>query len=255
MKSLEIKDLHVEVNGTEIIKGVSLVFHPGKVHALMGPNGSGKSTLANAVMGHPKYKITKGQIILDGKDITHEKTNIRANLGLFLSFQYPAEITGVTISNFLRTAVNNKREKKYSIVEFHTLLKEKMKELEMDTAFVKRYVNEGFSGGEKKKAEILQLSLLEPKYAILDEPDSGTDRDAIKILGEGIEKIRKNKDMGIVLITHHQKILNYLKPDNVTILLKGKIVDTGDVRLAEEIELTGYKKYTGEKEGFEGVTK
>src|SRR3989344_4787540 len=173
MKKLEIKDLHVEVDGKEIIKGVSLTFNSGKVHALMGPNGSGKTTLAYAILGHPKYKITKGKIILDGKDITNEKANIRANLGLFLSFQYPAEITGVTISNFLRIAVNNKREKKYSIVDFHSLIKERMKELEMDSSFIKRYVNEGFSGGEKKKAEILQLSLLEPKYALLDETDSG----------------------------------------------------------------------------------
>ena len=247
MKNLEIKDLHIEVNGTEIIKGVSLTFHPGKVHALMGPNGSGKSTLANAIMGHPKYKITKGKIILDGKDITNEKANIRANLGLFLSFQYPAEITGVTISNFLRIAVNNKREKKYSIVDFHHLLKKRMKELEIDTSFVKRYINEGFSGGEKKKMEILQLSMLEPRYAILDESDSGTDRDALKILGEGINKMKESQYMGIILITHYQKILSYLKPDNVTILVKGKIVDHGDAKLAEAIEKEGYKKYIEEK--------
>jgi len=246
MKKLDIKDLHVEVNGTEIIKGVTLSFFPGKVHVLMGPNGSGKSTLANALMGHPKYKITMGKIILDEKDITNEKANVRANLGLFLSFQSPAEITGVTISNFLRTAVNNKKEKKSSIVEFHTLLKEKMKDLEIDPSFTKRYINEGFSGGEKKKAEILQLTVLEPKYAILDEPDSGIDRDALKIIGEGIEKIRKNKGTGIVVITHHQKILNYLKPDSITILVKGKIVDHGDTKLAEEIERDGYQKYTGE---------
>ncbi len=246
MKKLEINDLHVEVNGTEIIKGVTLTFHAGKVHALMGPNGSGKSTLANAVMGHPKYKITKGQIILDGKDITNEKPNVRANLGLFLSFQSPAEITGVTMSNFLRTAVNNKREKKYSIVEFHTLLKEKMKELGMDSSFVKRYVNEGFSGGEKKKAEILQLSLLEPKYAFLDEPDSGADRDALITLGEGIKKMKESYPMGIILITHHQKILNYLRPDTVSILVKGRIVENGDAKLAEVIEKEGYKKYLEE---------
>ncbi|MSR86134.1 Fe-S cluster assembly ATPase SufC [Candidatus Woesearchaeota archaeon] len=245
MKKLEIKDLHIEVNGTEIIKGVSLTFQSGKVHALMGPNGSGKSTLANALMGHPKYKITKGHIILDGKDITHEKPNIRANLGLFLSFQYPAEITGVTINNFLRTAVNNKREKKYSIVEFHNLLKEKMKELNIDISFIKRYINEGFSGGEKKKMEILQLSMLEPKYALLDETDSGMDVDAIRIVAEGINKVKQNKDMGIILITHYQRILDYLQPDEVSILFKGKIVATGGQELAKRIE----------KEGFEGVTK
>lgn len=243
MKKLEIKDLHVEVDGTEIIKGVTLTFHPGKVHVLMGPNGSGKSTLANALMGHPKYKITKGQIILDGKDITEEKANIRAKEGLFLSFQYPAEITGVTMMNFLRTAVNNKREKKYSIVEFHAILKEKMKELQIDSSFTKRYVNEGFSGGEKKRAEILQLILLEPKYAVLDEPDSGADVDVIKILSEGIEKVRKNKDMSIIMITHYKRILEYLQPDEVSILYKGKIIAQGDYELAKQIE----------KEGFEGV--
>ncbi len=243
MKRLEIQDLHVEVNGTEIIKGVTLTFHSGKVHALMGPNGSGKSTLANALMGHPKYKITKGKIILDGKDITYEKTNIRAKEGLFLSFQYPTEITGVTMSNFLRTVVNNKREKKYSIVEFHTFLKEKMKELGVESSFMKRYINEGFSGGEKKRAEILQLSLLEPKYAMLDETDSGLDIDSIRIVAEGINKFRKNKDMGIILITHYKRILEYIQPDEVSILYKGKIVAQGNYDLAKRIE----------NEGFEGV--
>ena len=245
MKELEIKDLHVEVNGIEIIKGVSLTFQMGKIHALMGPNGSGKSTLANALMGHPKYKITKGKIILDGRDITQEKANIRANLGLFLSFQYPAEITGVTMSNFLRTAVNNKREKKYSIVEFHALIKEKMKELEIDPSFVKRHINEGFSGGEKKKAEILQLSMLEPKYALLDETDSGMDVDSIKIVAEGINKIKTKKEMAIILITHYQRILEYLQPDTVSILYKGKIVAEGGKELTKRIE----------KEGFEGIVK
>ncbi len=245
MKKLEIKDLYVEVNGTEIIKGVTLTFHSGKTHALMGPNGSGKSTLANAIMGHPKYKITKGKIILDRKDITNEKANIRANLGLFLSFQYPAEITGVTISNFLRTAVNNKREKKYSIVEFHTILKEKMKELGMESSFMKRYLNEGFSGGEKKRTEILQLSLLEPEFALLDETDSGLDVDAIRIVADGINKVKKTKNMGIILITHYQRILEYIQPDEVSILYNGKIITQGGKELAEKIE----------KEGFEGVIK
>jgi len=245
MNKLEIIDLHVEVDGVEIIKGITLTFFPGKVHALMGPNGSGKSTLAHAVMGHPKYKITQGKIILDGKDITKEKANIRAKAGLFLSFQYPAEITGVTIGNFLRTAVNNLREKKYSIVEFHSLLKEKMKELQMDPSFNKRYLNEGFSGGEKKRAEILQLSMLEPKYALLDETDSGLDVDAIRIVAEGIEKVRKNKDMGIIVITHYNRILDYLNPDEVSILYKGKIIASGGFELAKKIE----------KEGFEEVIK
>src|SRR3989338_3263907 len=241
--SLHTHNLHVSVEGKEILKGLDLVLEKGQVHAIMGPNGSGKSTLANALMGHPKYKITNGQIILDGKDITKEKANIRAKEGLFLSFQYPTEITGVTMANFLRTAVNTKREKKYSIVEFHTLLKEKMKELQMDSSFSKRYVNEGFSGGEKKRAEILQLTLLEPKYAILDEPDSGVDRDAIEILSEGIERVRKNKEMAIIIITHYKRILEYLQPDEVSILYKGKIIAQGNYELAKQIE----------KEGFEGV--
>ncbi|MBI5797845.1 Fe-S cluster assembly ATPase SufC [Candidatus Woesearchaeota archaeon] len=245
MKKLEIIDLHVEVNGTEIIKGVTLTFLPGKVHALMGPNGSGKSTLANAIMGHPKYKITKGRIMLDGKDITKEKANVRAKEGIFLSFQYPAEITGVTISNFLRTAVNNKREKKLSIIDFHNLLKEKMAELKMDPSFNKRYLNAGFSGGEKKRAEILQLAMLEPKYALLDETDSGLDIDSIKIVAEGIEKVRKQKAMGIILITHYQRILEYLTPDEVSILYKGKIIQQGGKELAKKIE----------SEGFEGIIK
>src|SRR3989338_2866634 len=206
MNKLEIIDLHVEVEGKEIIKGVSLVFYSGKVHALMWPNGSGKSTLANALMGNPKYKITQGKVLLDGKDITAEKAHLRAQAGLFLSFQYPAEIGGVTIANFLRTAVNNLREKKYSVVEFHQLLKEKMSLLKMDPAFAGRYLNQGFSGGEKKRSEILQMLMLEPKYALLDETDSGLDVDSIKAVAEGI-KIAHGKGMGVVLITHYQRFL------------------------------------------------
>ena len=205
----------------------------------MGPNGSGKSTLANALMGHPKYNITKGKIILDGKDITNEKANVRAKAGLFLSFQYPAEISGVTISNFLRTAINNVKEKKYSIIEFHNLLKEKMNALSMDQSFNKRYLNEGFSGGEKKRAEILQMTLLEPKYALLDETDSGLDVDAIKIVSEGINKA-KNKDTSIVVITHYNKFLESLSPDTVSVLYKGKIVAEGGFELAKTIEAKGF---------------
>lgn len=242
MRKLEIIDLHVEVEGIEIIKGVSLVFSPGKVHAIMGPNGSGKSTLANAIMGHPKYKITKGRILLDGKDITEQKANLRAKAGLFLSFQYPAEITGVTISNFLRTALNNLQEKKYSILDFHNLLKEKMKELKMDPSFGKRYLNEGFSGGEKKRAEILQLIVLEPKYALLDETDSGLDVDAIRIVAEGINKIKQRKEMGIIVITHYNRILEYLKPDEISILYQGKIIANGGYELAKQIEKEGFEE-------------
>ena len=239
MKKLEVIDLHVEVDGIEIIKGISLTFEQGKVHAIMGPNGSGKSTLAHALMGHPKYKITQGKIILDGKDITNEKANVRAKEGLFLSFQYPAEISGVTISNFLRTALNSVKEKKYSIIEFHNILKEKMNELKMDISFNKRYLNEGFSGGEKKRAEILQLMLLEPKYALLDETDSGLDVDALKIVADGINKVR-GKEMGIAVITHYNKFLEYLTPDEVSILYKGKIISHGGFEVAKKIEVQGF---------------
>ena len=248
MEKLEIIDLHVEVNGKEIIKGVTLTFYPGKVHALMGPNGSGKSTLAHAMMGHPKYKITKGKILLDGEDITNAKPEVRAQKGLFLSFQYPSEISGVTISNFLRTAVNNLREKKnlvpYSVVDFHRLLKEKMAQLKIDASFSKRYLNEGFSGGEKKRMEILQLSMLEPTYALLDETDSGLDVDAMKTVAEGVEKIRKEREMSVVVITHYSKFLEYLKPEAVSILYNGKIVKTGEYKLAQQIEKKGFGELT-----------
>jgi Fe-S cluster assembly ATP-binding protein len=246
-KKLEIIDLHVEVEGKEIIKGVTLKFYPGKVHALMGPNGSGKSTLAHALMGHPKYKITKGTILLNGEEITKIKPEIRAQKGLFLSFQYPSEISGVTISNFLRTAVNNLREKKnlapYSVVDFHKLLKEKMAELRMDSSFSKRYLNEGFSGGEKKRMEMLQLAMLEPQYALLDETDSGLDVDAMKIVAEGVEQIRKEKETGIVVITHYTKFLEFLKPDTVSVLLNGKIVKTGGYELAQHINEKGFGEF------------
>lgn len=240
MKKLEIKNLHVEVDGKEIIKGVSLMFTPGKAYALMGPNGSGKSTLAYALLGHPKYKITKGKIILDGKDITTEKTEERAKKGIFLSFQNPAEIPGLSISNFLRHAVNNKHEKKYSVPEFHQLLKEKMAELKMDSSFLKRSFNEGFSGGEKKRMEILQLALLEPRYAFLDETDSGLDVDAIKIVAEAIGKMKKK--MAIIVITHYKKFLEYLNPDEVSILCDGEIVASGGKDLVEKIEKEGFEK-------------
>ncbi len=235
---LEIKNLHVSVDNTEIIKGISLTFTPGKVHALMGPNGSGKSTLAQAIMGHPKYIITEGQILLDGKDITHATPEDRAKAGLFLSFQYPSAITGVTIGKFLRAAVNTKRETPYSVVEFHALLKEKMAELHIPSSFSRRYLNDGFSGGEKKKAEMLQLMVLEPKYALLDETDSGLDVDAIRIVAEGINKVKK--DRAIIVITHYKRFLEYLQPDEVSILYEGKIIKQGDADLAHEIEETGF---------------
>ncbi len=243
MKKLEVVNLHVEVDGVEIIKGLDLVVQPGTVHVLMGPNGSGKSTLANTLMGHPKYKVTQGKIALDGKDITSEKANVRAKEGLFLSFQYPSEVTGVTMNSFLRTALNNLHGKKYNVLEFNNILKDKMTELKMDFSFSKRYLNEGFSGGEKKRAEILQLAMIEPKYALLDETDSGLDVDAIKIVADGINKL-KQKGMGVLLITHYNRFLEYLKPDWVTVIDKGLIVKSeGDVELARTIEKEGFDRF------------
>ncbi len=242
---LEIKDLHVEVEGQEIIKGVSLTFHPDKVHVLMGPNGSGKSTLMLAITGHPKYKITQGNIILDGEDITYAKPEVRAKKGLFLSFQYPAEVQGVTIGNFLRTAVNSKREKPYSVVEFHGLLKKKMAELRIDPNFNKRDLNVGFSGGEKKRAEILQLMLLEPRYAFLDETDSGLDIDAIKIVADGIKKLHQETKMGLIMITHYHRFLDYFTPDQVSVISEGKIIAQGEAALAKKIEKEGFENIIG----------
>ena len=211
----------------------------------MGPNGSGKSTLANVLMGNPKYTITKGKIYIDDKDITNLPVDQRAKLGLFLSFQYPSEITGVTMSNFMRTAYNAVKGTKVNVLDFHKKLKEKMNELGIDTSFSSRYINEGFSGGEKKRAEILQMAILEPRYAILDETDSGLDINSIKIVGDNVIKM-KNPERGILIITHYYRILNYITPDKVHVMIDGKIVDEGGKELAEEIELNGFDKYLNE---------
>ena len=242
MKKLEIIDLYVNVNEKEVLKGINLIFTQGEVHALMGPNGSGKSTLAHAIMGNPKYTITSGKILLDGEDITSMKPHVRAQKGLFLSFQYPAEISGVTISRFLRAAKNSitPKEQQLSVVEFHTLLKEKMNELDINPSFRKRYLNKGFSGGEKKRCEILQLMVLEPTFALLDETDSGLDVDAIKIVAKGINTARKKNDMGIILITHYNKFMQYIEPDVVSVISNGVIVKTGGKNLAEQIEKEGF---------------
>ena len=239
---LKIEDLYASIDGEEILKGINLKIDLGKVHALMGPNGSGKSTLANVLMGNPKYKITKGKIFLDGENITEMSADERAKRGLFLSFQYPSEITGVTMSNFLRTAYNSIKKTNVNVIDFHRRLKDKMKELEMDSSFSKRYINEGFSGGEKKRAEILQMAVLEPKYAILDETDSGLDINSIKIVGDNITKM-KNHERGILIITHYYRILNYLTPDKVHVMIDGKIVEEGGKELAEDIENNGFNKY------------
>jgi Fe-S cluster assembly ATP-binding protein len=237
---LEIKDLHVSIEGKEILHGVTLTIHKGEVHALMGPNGSGKSTLANTMMGHPKYEITKGTIILDGEDITELDPDKRAQLGLFLSFQYPQEIDGVTLSNFLKTAYNATHpDAPLEMLKFHNYLKEKMADLKMDLAFARRYLNKGFSGGEKKRAEILQMSILQPSYVLLDETDSGLDVDALKIVAEGVNKL-KSPERGFLLITHYHRILHYIQPDFVHIIKDGHLVRTGKADLAKRIEDEGF---------------
>ncbi|MBS3175772.1 Fe-S cluster assembly ATPase SufC [Candidatus Woesearchaeota archaeon] len=239
---LKVENIRIAAQGKEIVKGVSLEVKPGQIVAIMGPNGSGKSTLANAIMGHPEYEVTAGKIVLDGEDLTPLSVDQRAKKGLFLSFQYPSAIEGVTISNFLRTARNAVKNITMNVIEFNNLLKEKMNLLCIDQKFISRYLNQGFSGGEKKKAEILQLAILEPSVAILDETDSGLDVDALKVVAEGITKTR-TKEMGILIITHYCRILDYLKPDVVHVMLNGRIVKTGSSELAKELEKSGYAKY------------
>ena len=240
MAFLEVKDLKVKIEDKEILKGISLEVDRGKVVALMGPNGSGKSTLAYALMGHPRYEITSGKILLNGEDVTKARPDERARKGLFLSFQYPQEISGVSVSNFLRTALNAKNEKKISVMDFHKILQEKMKLLKIDKSFALRYLNEGFSGGEKKRMEILQMAVLQPKIGILDETDSGLDIDALRTVAEGINDL-KGSELGVLLITHYQRILNYITPDKVHIVMDGKIVKSGGKELALEVEERGYE--------------
>jgi Fe-S cluster assembly ATP-binding protein len=240
MADLEIRDLHVAVGEKEILSGVSLDIHHGEVVALMGPNGSGKSTLALVLAGHPKYTVTKGTITFQGKNLLQLKPHERSRAGLFLSFQYPAEVSGVTVSNFIRTALNARLPSPIKIVDFAKMLKEKMSLLNVDSKLVNRYLNEGFSGGEKKKTEMLQLSVLEPRLAILDETDSGTDVDALRVIGEGVSKIAQQTKMGILIITHYNRILHYVQPHKVYVLVHGKIVKSGGVELAHEIEKNGF---------------
>jgi len=238
---LKIEDLHVEVEGNEILKGVSLEIKGGEVHALMGPNGSGKSTLAYALAGHPRYEVTAGRVWLNGQDLLEMEPDERSRAGLFLCFQYPSEISGVTVANFLRSAVNARRGKgnEISLAEFGKKLREQMERLEMDPSFASRYLNEGFSGGEKKRSEILQMAMLEPSIAILDETDSGLDIDALRIVANGVNAL-KGPGLGILCITHYQRILRYLEPDVVHILLNGRIVESGGKELAETLEEKGY---------------
>jgi Fe-S cluster assembly ATP-binding protein len=245
MSQLEIKNLHVSIEDKEILKGLDLTLPQGEVHAIMGPNGTGKSTLAYTLMGHPSYQVTNGQISFKGKDLLAMSPDERSRFGLFLAFQYPLSIPGVTVANFLRTAVNarrraeNPQDKGVPIPEFRKLLKEKMDFLKMDPAFAGRYLNEGFSGGEKKRAEILQMAILKPEIAILDETDSGLDIDALRIVSEGVNSLR-NPDLGILVITHYQRILNYIKPDVVHVMMDGRVVETGGPDLALHLEEHGY---------------
>ncbi|RMF85301.1 MAG: Fe-S cluster assembly ATPase SufC [Nitrospinota bacterium] len=244
---LVIKDLRGSIEGKEILKGVNLTIKKGEVHALMGPNGSGKSTLAYLLMGHPKYQVDSGEVLYKGENILDMEPDERARNGLFLAFQYPSEIPGVSVSNFLRTALKAKSEasgngkKGLSIPEFRRKLKEKMTLLQLDDSFASRYLNEGFSGGEKKRMEILQMAMLEPEMAILDETDSGLDIDALRTVAEGVNYCKEAYGMGILLITHYQRILHYIKPDHVHVMFDGRIIASGSSELAEELEAKGYE--------------
>jgi len=237
--SLEIQNLHVRIEEREILHGVNLKVSKGETHALMGPNGSGKSTLANTIMGNPNYEVTEGKILLDGEDLTEAAPDERARAGLFLAFQYPATIPGVSVANFLRMAVNARREEPIKVKDFGKVLREKVEMLKIDKEFVSRYLNEGFSGGEKKRAEILQLAMLKPDIAVLDETDSGLDIDALRIVSDGVNAMR-GPDMGALIITHYTRILDYVKPEFVHIMLDGRIVQEGGPELADKLEDQGY---------------
>jgi Fe-S cluster assembly ATP-binding protein len=238
----DIEDLHVSVEGREILRGVNLTICPGEVHALMGRNGSGKSTLANALMGHPKYQVTRGSVRLDGEDVLGLKPDERARRGLFLAFQNPIAIPGVGTGNFLRAAVKAVHGgEAINAVQFRKELNARMAALQMDPSFATRALNEGFSGGEKKRAEMLQLAMLKPRMAILDEPDSGLDIDAVRIVSEGINSVHQQQpETGVLLITHYQRILNYVRPDVVHVMVNGRIVESGGAELVQELESAGY---------------
>jgi Fe-S cluster assembly ATP-binding protein len=247
MSKLEIKNLHVSVNTDQgpkqILRGVDLTISSGETHAVMGPNGSGKSTLAYSVAGHPKYEITDGEILLDGENVLEMSVDERARAGLFLAMQYPVEVPGVSVSNFLRTAKTAISGEAPALREWVGDLKTAMKNLRMDSDFTERNVNEGFSGGEKKRHEILQLELLKPKIAILDETDSGLDVDALKIVSEGVNRAKENTDLGVLLITHYTRILRYIQPDFVHVFVAGKVAEQGGPELAERLEAEGYDRY------------
>jgi len=256
MSQLEIKNLHVSIEGKEILKGVTLTIKQGEIHAIMGPNGTGKSTLAYTLLGHPSYIVTQGEIIFKDQNVLELEPDERSRLGMFLAFQYPVAIPGVTVANFLRTAINSRRraenpdDKGMPIPEFRKLLKEKMAMLKMDQNFAGRYLNDGFSGGEKKRAEILQMATLKPEVAILDETDSGLDIDALRVVAEGVNAL-SGPELGVLIITHYQRLLNYIKPNFVHIMLDGRIVESGDAELALHLEEHGYDWV---REKYEEVT-
>ena len=236
-----IEGLHVSAEGHEILKGVDLTVRPGEVHALMGPNGSGKSTLANTLLGHPDYMVTAGRVRFKGEDITEWSTEARGKAGIFLAFQYPEEIPGVSVVQFLRQALSARKGMDLSVLELRVAIMEWMGRLGIDPSFGDRYLNEGFSGGEKKRNEVLQMALLEPEFAILDETDSGLDIDALRVVAKGVQEVRTDrKDLGVLVITHYQRILQYLEPDIVHILVDGRIVDSGGPELAHRLEREGY---------------
>jgi Fe-S cluster assembly ATP-binding protein len=240
-----IEDLHVNIEDKEILKGVNLTVERGQVHALMGPNGSGKSTLAHTLLGHPRFQVTQGRVLMKGKDVLPLPPDERARQGMFLAFQYPVEIPGVKVRHFLRMALKSSKGEEPSVTEFRKQLFEKMALLDMNRAFSERYVNEGFSGGEKKRNEILQLAMLKPEMAVLDEPDSGLDIDALRAVANGINKLA-GPHMGMLLITHYQRILNYVAPHFVHVLFDGRIVRSGGIELAQELEAKGYEWIAGE---------
>ncbi|EOD8724337.1 Fe-S cluster assembly ATPase SufC [Staphylococcus aureus] len=240
--TLEIKDLHVSIEDKEILKGVNLTINTDEIHAIMGPNGTGKSTLSSAIMGHPSYEVTKGEVLLDGVNILELEVDERAKAGLFLAMQYPSEITGVTNADFMRSAINAKREEgqEINLMQFIKKLDKNMDFLDIDKDMAQRYLNEGFSGGEKKRNDILQLMMLEPKFAILDEIDSGLDIDALKVVSKGINQMR-GENFGALMITHYQRLLNYITPDKVHVMYAGKVVKSGGPELAKRLEEEGYE--------------
>ena len=248
MSTLEIRDLHVEVdteNGPkEILRGVDLTVNSNETHAIMGPNGSGKSTLAYSIAGHPKYTVTSGQVLLDGEDVLEMAVDERARAGLFLAMQYPVEVPGVSMSNFLRSAATATRGEAPKVRHWVKEVKSAMTDLEIDPTFAERSVNEGFSGGEKKRHEVLQLSLLKPKFAVLDETDSGLDVDALRVVSEGVNRYRSGGETGVLLITHYTRILNHIKPDRVHVFAGGRVVESGGPELADELEKNGYVRFT-----------